>query len=44
MAHVGIRVTDPAEPRRKQWRVFLRWKDKLVFMDIEIDSNEHVYP
>jgi acetolactate synthase-1/2/3 large subunit len=41
--HVGIRVTDPADLDEAMARCFAM-KDKLVFMDIEIDQNEHVYP
>ncbi|WP_340678500.1 acetolactate synthase 3 large subunit [Paraglaciecola sp.] len=41
--HVGIRVTDPADLDDAMARCFAM-KDKLVFMDIEIDQNEHVYP
>jgi acetolactate synthase-1/2/3 large subunit len=41
--HVGIRVTDPAELDEAMARCFAM-KDRLVFMDIEIDQNEHVYP
>ena len=41
--HVGIRVTDPAELDDAMARCFAM-KDRLVFMDIEIDQNEHVYP
>ena len=41
--HVGIRVTDPADLDDAMARCFAM-KDRLVFMDIEIDQNEHVYP
>jgi acetolactate synthase I/II/III large subunit len=41
--HVGIRVTDPAELDEAMARCFAM-KDRLVFMDIEVDQNEHVYP
>tara|TARA_R110002167_G_scaffold210548_3_gene414743 strand:+ start:2735 stop:4453 length:1719 start_codon:yes stop_codon:yes gene_type:complete len=41
--HVGIRVTDPADLDEAMARCFAM-KDRLVFMDIEIDQNEHVYP
>ncbi|MDP5032221.1 MAG: acetolactate synthase 3 large subunit [Paraglaciecola sp.] len=41
--HVGIRVTDPADLDDAMARCFAM-KDRLVFMDIEVDQNEHVYP
>jgi acetolactate synthase-1/2/3 large subunit len=41
--HIGIRVTDPADLDDAMRRCF-EAKDRLVFMDIEIDQNEHVYP
>ncbi|NCP65769.1 MAG: acetolactate synthase 3 large subunit [Paraglaciecola sp.] len=41
--HVGIRVSDPAELDEAMARCF-SMTDRLVFMDIEIDQNEHVYP
>ncbi len=41
--HVGIRVSDPAELDEAMEKCFAM-KDKLVFMDILVDQNEHVYP
>ncbi|PSJ41344.1 acetolactate synthase 3 large subunit [Zobellella endophytica] len=41
--HVGIRVTDPAELEAAMEQCF-SLTDKLVFMDIQIDPEEHVYP
>jgi acetolactate synthase-1/2/3 large subunit len=41
--HVGIRVDHPSELDDAMARC-MAMKDKLVFMDIRIDQNEHVYP
>ena len=41
--HVGMKVTDPAELKAKMEECFAM-KDRLVFMDIDIDPDEHVYP
>lgn len=41
--HVGIRVSDPKELDAALEKCFAM-KDKLVFMDILIDPEEHVYP
>jgi acetolactate synthase-1/2/3 large subunit len=41
--HIGIRVTKPEELDEAMAKCFAA-KDRLVFMDIEIDQNEHVYP
>ena len=41
--HVGMKVTDPAELRSKMEECF-SMKDRVVFMDIYIDPDEHVYP
>lgn len=41
--HVGIRVDHPSELDDAMARC-IATKDKLVFMDIRIDQNEHVYP
>jgi acetolactate synthase-1/2/3 large subunit len=41
--HVGIKVTDPAELKAKMEECFAM-KDRVVFMDIDIDPDEHVYP
>ena len=41
--HVGMRVTDPAELKAKMEECFAM-KDRVVFMDIDIDPDEHVYP
>jgi len=41
--HVGIIVTDPAELKAKMEQCF-SMKDRVVFMDIYIDPDEHVYP
>ncbi|MFW2177085.1 MULTISPECIES: acetolactate synthase 3 large subunit [unclassified Moraxella] len=41
--HVGIQITDPAK-LDEQLAYALSLKDKLVFIDVIIDRNEHVYP
>lgn len=41
--HVGIKVTKPEELDDAMAKCFAM-KDRLVFMDIEVDQNEHVYP
>ncbi|KEQ18157.1 acetolactate synthase 3 catalytic subunit [Endozoicomonas numazuensis] len=41
--HVGIRVTRPEELLPAMEEAF-SLKDRLVFMDIQVDPNEHVYP
>lgn len=41
--HVGIKVEKPEELDDAMARCFAL-KDKLVFMDIAVDQNEHVYP
>jgi len=41
--HVGMKVTDPAELKSKMEECFAM-KDRVVFMDIYIDPDEHVYP
>jgi len=41
--HIGIKVTKPEELDAAMAKCFAA-KDRLVFMDIEIDQNEHVYP
>ncbi len=41
--HVGIIVTDPSELKAKMEQCF-SMKDRVVFMDIYIDPDEHVYP
>ena len=41
--HVGMKVTDPAELKSKMEECFAM-KDRLVFMDIYVDPDEHVYP
>ena len=41
--HVGISITDPKQlyPAMEE---ALAIKDRLVFMDIQVDASEHVYP
>jgi len=41
--HVGMMVTDPSELKAKMEECFAM-KDRVVFMDIYIDPDEHVYP
>lgn len=41
--HVGIRVTHIDELEDKMRECF-SLKDRVVFMDIQVDPNEHVYP
>ncbi|WP_079253724.1 acetolactate synthase 3 large subunit [Endozoicomonas arenosclerae] len=41
--HVGMRVTRPEELLPAMEEAF-SLKDRLVFMDIQVDPNEHVYP
>lgn len=41
--HVGIAVSDPAELESSMEKAFAM-KDRLVFMDISVDPDEHVYP
>lgn len=41
--HIGIKVEHPSELDDAMARCFAE-KDRLVFMDIAIDQNEHVYP
>ena len=41
--HVGIRITKPEELEEKLQQAF-SIKNKLVFVDVNVDANEHVYP
>ena len=41
--HVGMKVTDPTQLRSAMEEAFAM-KDRLVFMDIQVDPAEHVYP
>ena len=41
--HVGMKVTDPAQLKTKMEECF-SMKDRVVFMDIYVDPEEHVYP
>ena len=41
--HVGMKVNTPEELRPAMEEAF-SLKDRLVFMDIQVDPNEHVYP
>lgn len=41
--HVGIKITDP-EKMEEQLAEAMAIKDKLVFIDVIIDPDEHVYP
>ena len=42
--HVGIKVTDKASLREQMQTAIETSKTKLVFMDIYVDPDEHVYP
>lgn len=41
--HVGVKITDP-ETMEAQLAEAMAMKDKLVFIDVYVDRNEHVYP
>ena len=41
--HVGIKITDP-DKMEEQLAEAMAIKDKLVFIDVYVDRNEHVYP
>ena len=41
--HVGMKVTDPTHLKTKMEECF-SMKDRVVFMDIYVDPEEHVYP
>ena len=41
--HVGIRITDLKDLKPKMEEAFAM-KDRLVFLDIQVDVAEHVYP
>jgi acetolactate synthase-1/2/3 large subunit len=41
--HVGIKVTKREELEEKMRECF-SLKDRLVFMDVDVDPSEHVYP
>ena len=41
--HVGMKVTDPTQLKTKMEECF-SMKDRVVFMDIYVDPEEHVYP
>jgi acetolactate synthase-1/2/3 large subunit len=41
--HVGMHITDLKDLKPKMQEAFAM-KDRLVFLDIQVDTNEHVYP
>ena len=41
--HVGMRITDLKDLKPKMEEAFAM-KDRLVFLDIQVDPSEHVYP
>ena len=41
--HKGVKITDP-DKLEEQLAEALAMKDKLVFIDVYVDRNEHVYP
>jgi len=42
--HVGIRVSDPKEVDAALQDAFIKYKDRLVFLDFMTDQSENVYP
>jgi len=42
--HVGIRVSDPNEVESALQDAFVKYKDRLVFLDFVTDQSENVYP
>jgi acetolactate synthase-1/2/3 large subunit len=40
---VGIKITDLKDLKPKMAEAFAM-KDRLVFLDIQVDTSEHVYP
>jgi len=41
--HVGMRITDLKDLKPMMEEAFAM-KDRLVFLDIQVDTSEHVYP
>ena len=41
--HVGVRITDSKDLKSKMEEAFAM-KDRLVVIDISVDTSEHVYP
>jgi acetolactate synthase-1/2/3 large subunit len=41
--HIGLKVTKKADLKKTLKKAF-SLKDKLVFVDVYVDPNEHVYP
>ncbi len=41
--HVGMKITDLKDLKPKMEEAFAM-KDRLVFLDIQVDTSEHVYP
>ena len=41
--HIGVRIDHPSELEEKLKEAFAH-KDRLVFIDINVDESEHVYP
>lgn len=42
--HIGIKVETRAELDKALDQTFNEYKDRLVFLDVKIDPEEHVYP
>lgn len=42
--HVGIRVHTPEELQQALDDMLNKYKDRLVFLDVQVDPEEHVYP
>lgn len=41
--HVGVRISERSELKEKLAEVFAM-KDRVVFVDVQVDAKEHVYP
>ncbi|EJM04943.1 thiamine pyrophosphate-dependent enzyme, probable carboxylase/decarboxylase/carboligase, partial [Pseudomonas sp. GM102] len=41
--HVGVRITESKDLKSKMEEAFAM-KDRLVVIDISVDTSEHVYP
>ena len=41
--HVGMRITDSKDLKSKMEEAFAM-KDRLVIIDVSVDTSEHVYP
>jgi acetolactate synthase-1/2/3 large subunit len=41
--HIGVKITNPATLKEQLTEAF-ELKDRLVLIDITVDTSEHVYP